>query len=204
MTTKRYDSIANVCMWVAIVSALVFDWMGSLRWVAGGIGIAAGFLSAVNYFYNQWHPDNGEHLSSEEGRLPDSAVQQYEEVRRLVREHIAQSGQMERINWVRGAGFDQLSFIDPFRVSETTSMRYFHGNEPGLYVNEFVKIVTKLSSLSATEHRHIYEFEIRADGRCTIRVKQDTSALSEEHPSAARTRRRSRPIHGALNLRTVG
>ena len=70
MTKRTYDRIANGCCLAAAGSAIFFDRAGEWQWGVGAIGILAGLIAAVTYFYNQWHREERV-LSAEEADTID-------------------------------------------------------------------------------------------------------------------------------------
>ena len=49
MTDRKYDITMNVCIMVAVLSAFIFERMGSYSWIAGTVGIMSGIIAAVTY-----------------------------------------------------------------------------------------------------------------------------------------------------------
>ena len=47
---SKYNVIMNVCIAMAVISALFFDHMGSYSWIAGTAGLLSGIIAAVTYF----------------------------------------------------------------------------------------------------------------------------------------------------------
>ncbi len=49
-SAKTYDAIANICVFVAITAAFLFDRFSDLRWIFLGVGVVAGVVAAITYF----------------------------------------------------------------------------------------------------------------------------------------------------------
>jgi hypothetical protein len=64
MNAKKYELLTRVFFLTAVVSSMLYGKLGSLRWMALGLGIAAAVGAAATYFYNVY--------SSE--RPPEEAV----------------------------------------------------------------------------------------------------------------------------------
>ena len=54
MEARKYDSITALCLAVAVLSAVLFEAAGGLRWIAGALGIGAAVTTAITYICNQW------------------------------------------------------------------------------------------------------------------------------------------------------
>jgi len=52
LTPKTYDTIANTCLIVAVISTFMFD--RGYHIIGGCIGAVAGVAAIVLYFYNIW------------------------------------------------------------------------------------------------------------------------------------------------------
>ena len=53
MNVKIYNRIVTICLYVTVMSALLFERLGHA--LAGSIGIIAGIVATLTYFYNQYH-----------------------------------------------------------------------------------------------------------------------------------------------------
>lgn len=53
MNPKTYNRSANVCVVIAMISALLFEQSGGYYWIPGLFAIASGLTAAGIYFYNQ-------------------------------------------------------------------------------------------------------------------------------------------------------
>lgn len=58
MNERQYALIMNVCIVVAVLAALFFDYMGSYSWIAGSVGLLSGLVVVVTHFYSEWSKDH--------------------------------------------------------------------------------------------------------------------------------------------------
>jgi hypothetical protein len=68
MNTRTYNVIVNICLAVVIGTAFLFNAAGPWYWLVGGIGVLAGIIAAITYFYDRW---SSEGSTSKESSLID-------------------------------------------------------------------------------------------------------------------------------------
>ena len=57
MNARKYEVLTRAFFLTAIVSSMLYGKLGSLNWIAMGIGIAAAAGAAATYFYNAYSSD---------------------------------------------------------------------------------------------------------------------------------------------------
>ena len=60
MKLRTYKRITNICFWIVIAAALLFDRAGTYSWLAASAAAAAVVVAGAAYFYNQRHPTQQE------------------------------------------------------------------------------------------------------------------------------------------------
>src|SRR5438105_344338 len=107
MNTRSYNWISHSCIFVIVVSALLFDKIPRFKWIFAALGLLSGLVALGIYFYNQW-------VSSEEPKLEDSK---------------APALTLSRIEWHQpSALFESDVLAKMLLVERHSAQRYFDYN----------------------------------------------------------------------------
>jgi hypothetical protein len=60
MNPRKYEVLTRAFFLTAIVSSMLYGKLGSLNWIALGLGIAAAVGAATTYFYNAYSSEKPE------------------------------------------------------------------------------------------------------------------------------------------------
>lgn len=163
MTPRTYERISTACLLLGIISALLFQHSGSLKWLVGSVGITAGLGAALVYFCNQWQDrsggvDLGKKLGKENAESIVTLLEEKADTRGDLSSpylHIS-AKPMSGIY----ASFDS-NWLVLRETCETAGAR-----ESDAVVGRVVDIVQRLS---APENMRAFEFILSAEGNFTIR-----------------------------------
>jgi hypothetical protein len=197
MAPKTYERVTNASFLLAVLSALLFERVASLRWLVGGFGILAGAVAVVVYFVNQGKAELT-NSSSDECVLPltDASPKKETELAKTASEDLDDE---QLLNWNRIA---RKSLHDSLLRTQAAKRHlyslYFYQNsvahdvlrrkaltdarESSRYVDRVVQIVRRLC---ASDDHPSFEFTIARDGSFTIRTAKAASAWSERQSDLA-------------------
>lgn len=79
MRRERYEVVTGTCLLTVVISALLFDRAGSLRWLVGSLGIAAGVSAVIAYFCERFiHEANNDLRVTDGNSVPISKGSDFE------------------------------------------------------------------------------------------------------------------------------
>jgi hypothetical protein len=190
MTPKTYERVTNASFLLAVLSALLFERAGGLRWLVGGFGILAGAVAVIVYFVNQRKAELTK--SSDECALTitDSSSEKETDLARIASEKFDAA---QALDWNRMA---QKSLYDSLLRTQASKKHllylYYYqegiqfsrkaladDRESGRFVDRVVEIVRRLS---AGDDYPSFEFTIARDGSFTIRSAKAASSWGEGQP----------------------
>ena len=162
MSKKRYEFWTRLCLIVAVCSAISFDKMGHLGWLAGAVGIVSAVIAMAIYFCN-----DGEKQKSENREPAPLAENLHDSSAESDTEH-RYFGDKQLTFWAAEMSRARLP-EQRIRVYFDAAALYFSqrevenklDRERRLFVDGVVEIVERLSPTC--------DFELNPNGRLTIR-----------------------------------
>ncbi len=170
-----YNSIANACIVAAVTSALLFERVGNLDWLAGSFGIVAGVTAAGLYFFNQW-PSRQTHTEAKptaqavwgEELVPEQWFAKCEPPRKHRSELSFQHWYRTRVRKL------------PWNLRISSP---FYGPLPSGQKFEFAHIVVEIINKLSREQTEQYDFVVASDGNLFIRPIGRAKAVSAIAPA---------------------
>lgn len=177
MSSRLYNYVTNASVFVAIISALLFERAGKLTWVLGSLGIVAGIAAAVAYFCNQFRqePANGEPSQRNEAKSEVTSSQAA-----IQTQYSALNSELVGTKTGQIGG----NYVVDGAVIVSTMFRVREYVETDPFVDQITQIVNKLCS---AENGPSYEFVLRRDGSFVIRESRPHDWTSAERISDAET-----------------
>jgi hypothetical protein len=203
MSEKTYGFWTTLCLVIAVASAFLFDKAGHLSWLVGAAGVAAAVVAVSIYFYNS-------------GSEPQPAQREYSEPQQTVATYVDLVG-VDQGSLLNRTGQEQLALwslnLPELELSKEDIAVYVHAlkwpeyvapvamhywnyvdhprevRQAGVFVNEVVEIVERLSN--------ICEFELNLGGGGLIirpRSMHATESAFESESTHEREARREQ-IH---------
>jgi hypothetical protein len=205
MDSRAYERVTNVCFLVAVLAALLFDRVSSLKWLIGGLGILAGIAASSVYFLNQRRASLLNR--SKESVELKGAVSLKPRAVKLSKVFLTERGIQL---YESDAEKERHDYLWRTRILEYKRNVRLHGypedirwkamsppHEPSRFVESVVEIVQRLCG---DVDRPSFEFTIATDGSFTIRsLKNPTprasvqSTISEEGIAVKGTEMSSKP-----------
>lgn len=174
MRTRSYDWTVNLTLFLAIASAILFERIHSMNFIAGIVAILAGTTAVCIYFYNQFHGKNSEGGTSvgvESHTFPSHLSE-------LLQRHVSIG---RASNLEPSAAEAYLEFL---RAGHTRWDRFLTDHiatapPQEKFADQIVQIINKLSV--DVEEGSSFEFVLSKDGNFTIRQpKRDSIPVPEE------------------------
>ena len=186
MLARNYERIVNTTVVAAVISALLFDHSGPMRWVFGVAGIVCAFVAAVIYFSNQWSRTRSDAAVEEVGEFLEKDATDEQAEAELLHANSIGLDTYGHLNIpllsTRHIELRSLTAAMEYNLGRTPVSRilYAQSAEWNLarrmhrpYPDDIVKIVDALCETN----RDSFEFVIALDGTFTIRrtATKDTS-----------------------------
>ncbi len=191
MDPKRYERLTNASILLAVTCALLFERVGSLKWLTGVLAIVAGMVAVVVYFINQNSGHNA-NASNEQALLkigpdfvtvPAPTQSNLEETEHAQFDwaSAAQKSLYDALLQQREVKIRDVYYLWDTNLVQTSPRRKLLTHDWGQeFVQEVVEIVRRLS---ASDESPSFEFTIARDGSFTIRSTKTSSSWNVERPS---------------------